>query len=271
MLATSSRRPLNGKRVLVLGGSGYLGQRICRAAVRAGYAVTALSRRGPPPTLDDLLTEVEWRKGDATIPGTIPGALKNDNYDAVVHCIGLLFDGQSGLAQYNTIVSGSKSMPGSDSTYDAVTRFTGEALIDALVNRLPPNRQLPVVFISAAEAGWPDVPGGRVMDNLAPNFLKRYLAAKRTVEGRLLQPNEAKLRPLIFRPSFMWDWTKWDILPVIPVYAAASALGVPFIDRPVQVETIAKAVVAAIGDDAVSGVLRFPQMDELAARDKWEF
>jgi len=25
----------------------------------------------------------------------------------------------------------------------------------------------------------------------------------------------------------MWDWTKWDILPVIPIYAAASALGVP--------------------------------------------
>ena len=59
-------RGLKNKKLLVLGGSGYLGSRICRAAVEAGYKVTALSRRGGPPKMDPALEQVEWRIGDAT-------------------------------------------------------------------------------------------------------------------------------------------------------------------------------------------------------------
>eukprot|EP00667_Euglena_gracilis_P009414 EG_transcript_9571 len=270
MLATTSRRPLNGKRLLVLGGSGYLGQRICRYAVKNGYRVVSLSRRGPPPIIDDFLAEVKWRKGDATNPATVQ-MLIVEGFDAVVHAVGLLFDSESGLAQFNTIVSGSKSEPDDDATYDLITRRTAELAIDSVLATTPVNKQLPVAFISAAEAGWPEVPGGNVMDFLAPNFLKRYLAAKRTVEAKLLAPHDAKIRPLIFRPSLLWDWTKWDVLPIIPVFWLASAAGVPFIDRPMFADDLAKAVVAAVDDDTVAGPLRFPAMDELAARDRWEF
>ena len=55
-----------------------------------------------------------------------------------------------------------------------------------------------------------------------------------------------------------------QVLPIIPVFNAASALGVPFVDRTVRVGTLADAIVAGLSDDEVEGVQRFPEMDALA-------
>ena len=71
---------------------------------------------------------------------------------------------------------------------------------------------------------------------------------------------------MIVRPSFIWNWKKLDILPLIPVFNTASALGVPFVDKTVRVETLAKALVAGIDDGAVSGVKRYMDMEALAER-----
>ena len=57
--------------------------------------------------------------------------------DAVVHSIGLLFDVDSGLKDLNLIVSGSKSIPGEDSTYDRITRLTAFNTVEALTKGLP--------------------------------------------------------------------------------------------------------------------------------------
>ena len=59
-------------KLLVLGGTGFVGSTICRKAVQAGYSVVSVSRRGQPPggvssgDGGDELTQVDWRKGDAT-------------------------------------------------------------------------------------------------------------------------------------------------------------------------------------------------------------
>lgn len=163
-------------------------------------------------------------------------------------------------------MSGSKSVPGEDSTYDRITRLTAFNLIQALNGRLrmPGSARTPVCFVSAAEAGWPDVPFGDRVEAVAPDWLKAYLAAKRTVEARLGESTGA-LRPVIYRPSLIWNWKKLDVLPVIPVFNLASALGVPFVDKTVRVETLGKAIVAGLGNEGVEGVQRFPQMEALAA------
>ncbi len=135
----------------------------------------------------------------------------NDN-DAVVHAIGLLFDVESGLANLNTIVSGSGSLPGEDSTYDRITRQTMFNVADAIESKLTfpslgKKAKYPLCFVSAAEAGWPDVAGGSLVEEkLAPEWLKKYLAAKRAVEEKL--NNSSKIRAAIYRPSLIWDWTK---------------------------------------------------------------
>eukprot|EP00978_Attheya_sp_CCMP212_P011788 scaffold29298_cov50-Attheya_sp.AAC.2 len=57
------------KTLLVLGGSGYVGQNICHAAVTSGkfHAVQSVSRSGRPSKSNDsslALDQVEWIKGD---------------------------------------------------------------------------------------------------------------------------------------------------------------------------------------------------------------
>jgi len=253
------------KRVTVFGGTGYVGSKVCERLVKKGYAVTAVSRRGENPKPGDAnLDQVSWVKGDATDASTVK-KLVNDA-DAVVHAIGLLFDVESGLANLNTIVSGSGSLPGDESTYDNITRQTMFNVASAVEGKMTFNlggQKFPLCFVSAAEAGWPDMTGGSfVEEKLAPEWLKKYLVAKRAVEERLSSSN--KIRAAIYRPSLIWDWTKLDVLPVIPVFNAASAVGVPFVDKTVRVETLADAIVQGIENDEVEGVQRYKEMEQLA-------
>eukprot|EP00966_Prymnesium_polylepis_P040774 946182-Prymnesium_polylepis.1 len=50
-----------------------------------------------------------------------------------------------------------------------------------------------------------------------------------------------KIRPVIIRPSLIWNWAKLDVLPVIPVFNIANALGIPFVDKTVLHNFISKA------------------------------
>lgn len=254
------------KKVAVFGGTGYVGSAVCERLVNRGYEVTAVSRRGENPRPDSpVLSQVTWMKGDATDSKTVEAIIKDS--DAAVHTIGLLFDVDSGLGNLNKIVSGSGSVPGEASTYDRITRQTMFNVCDAAEKKMSMNifggkSKFPIMFVSAAEAGWPDVRFGATVDKLAPTWLKKYLEAKRSVEERL--QTSTKIRAGIFRPSLIWDWTKFDVLPVIPLFNAASTLGVPFVDKTVRVETLADAIVAGIVEDDVEGVQRYMQMEKLA-------
>ena len=139
-------------------------------------------------------------------------------------------------------------------------------VLSALKSRfaLPGSEPIPYAFVSCAEAGWPDVPFGDSVESVSPDWLKRYLVAKRAVEAELT--TTAGVRPIVMRPSLIWDWKKFDVLPVIPVFNIANAVGVPFVDKTVRVETIGKAIVAGLVDSDVSGVQRFQQMEALADR-----
>jgi len=254
-----------GTKVAVFGGTGFVGSAVCERLAKKGYDVVAVSRRGVNPKPGDkYLDQVTWVKGDATDKATVKKIVQD--VDAVVHSIGLLFDVESGLGNLNTIVSGSGSLPGDESTYDNITRKTMFNVIEAMEakqNFFSKNKQPALCFVSCAESGWPDVAmGSQVENNLAPDWLKKYLIAKRAVEARM---NESKaIRPVIYRPSLIWNWKKLDVLPVIPVFNLASAIGVPFVDKTVRVETLADAIVAGVEDSEVSGVQRFFKMEQLA-------
>jgi len=264
-VVSSSALSSPSKRVAVFGGTGFVGSAVCERLVKRGYDVTGVSRRGVNPREGDaLLDQVKWVKGDATDKETVRKIINNS--DAAVHAVGLLFDTESGLANLNTVVSGSGSLPGDDSTYDRITRLTMFNVIDAVEKKinLPFGNKgkFPLCFVSCAQAGWSDVTLG---SQVRPEWLKKYLAAKRSVEEKL--NSSSKIRAAIYRPSLIWDWTKFDVLPVIPVFNIASAVGVPFIDKTVRVETLADAIVQGIVDDDVVGVQRFMQMEALSKRD----
>ena len=107
--------------------------------------------------MKDAQSYSHWKiKGDATDASTVKKII--NDADAAVHAIGLLFDVDSGLVNLNTIVSGSKSVPGKDSTYDAITRQTSFNIIDAIEGKisfpsLGKKEKFPLCFVSAAEAG----------------------------------------------------------------------------------------------------------------------
>jgi hypothetical protein len=170
---------------------------------------------------------VDYRKGDARQQESIASIVDEGNICGVVHSIGLLFDDASGLGAYNQCVSGSRSLPDSDSTYDTITRLTAFYAIDATIeygNKMNPTTAaattktaLPFCFTSAAEAGWPVVTGGNLMERIMPDFIHRYMVAKRAVEAKLLA-SQPMLRPIIVRPSLIYSWDKIASLPALGGY-----------------------------------------------------
>jgi nucleoside-diphosphate-sugar epimerase len=265
-------------KLLVLGGTGFLGQTVCKRAVLEGYKVTSLSRRGLPPDLDSessvsSISTVDYRQGDARQKESIAAILAEGGYTGVVHCIGLLFDNDSGLGSLNRFVSGSGSLLDSESSYDTITRLTGFHAIEAAMEYAEANRNankqggdnpkpLPFCFTSAAEAGWPDAAGGPFIESIMPEFIQRYLAAKRAVERKLMDSQPA-LRPIIVRPSLIYSMDRPSSYVPVGAFTVFNKVGLPFVDRPVTVQSVGAAIVAAIGQESVKGVLRYKEIDAL--------
>ena len=112
------------KKVLVLGGSGYVGSEVCRQLLSRGYTVVSVSRRGTGE-----VEGVDWRAGDVVAdPDVVERILAEGGFDGVMHTIGMLLEGEA-----NKFASGSGSVPTPGSTYDQVRLL-----------KVPPLRQSPL-------------------------------------------------------------------------------------------------------------------------------
>ncbi|OWB74423.1 hypothetical protein B5S31_g4215 [[Candida] boidinii] len=210
------------KNIVVFGGNGFLGKRICQEALSRGYLVTSISSSGSPPKqlapMDyKWVQKVNWTKGDIFKPETYRDKL----YDctSVVHTIGILLENQS----YKNIVRSNDDALGeilsffktdnpmnknSFNTYQKINTEScivlAETLIDIIKEKNNNNNNnnnnnellssqinhFPFAYISA-DKKFPGIPSG-------------YIESKRTTELELysLQP---LLRPVFLRPGFMYD------------------------------------------------------------------
>ena len=261
---TAAQPPASSPRgkLLVLGGTGFVGQRVCRLALDDGWSVVSLSRRGRPGAEDGVdsrvLASVDWRTADATDGDAARSVLAEGGFHAVFHAVGMLF-----ANDLNRFVSGSGSVPSQGATYDGVTRQTALAAAAAaaeLCVRGPGGEAPPFGFVSAAEAGWTfDAP---------VDWLQLYLIAKRAVERELLEgyAPAGLLRPFVLRPSLIFDATARPFaMPAVAAFWAANAIGLPFVDRPVTVGTLSAAAVAGLRDPSVTGILDWRRMEAIAA------
>ena len=89
--------------ILVIGGNGYVGSRMCEQAILNGYKVISISRSGTKPSwLSSSVwaKEVEYVKGDALKPESMKGYFKG-NIRGVISCVGCFHWKQSVMQAIN--------------------------------------------------------------------------------------------------------------------------------------------------------------------------
>ncbi|KAA6411754.1 MAG: hypothetical protein FRX48_05035 [Lasallia pustulata] len=281
------------KKIVVAGGNGFLGSRICKSAVSRGWDVVSISRSGEPvwssvtssPNPPPWSKSVSWQKADLLKPTTYKPILKDA--DAVVHTMGILLE-----ADYKGVITGKESIWGGLSRAFSATkrgsqnpleRKEGEALEPQekdgqltyeLMNRdsgtSAPSITLAqesafekvstFVFISAA-AGAPMLPS-------------RYITTKREAESTIAS-SLPKLRSIFIRPGFLYDSSRAFTMPIAFFGGAGhmvnSALGGRLtwlagaaVEKPLKADLVAEAVVEAIGDESTNGVVGTGEIEALA-------
>ncbi|SCU87468.1 LAFA_0E06920g1_1 [Lachancea sp. 'fantastica'] len=194
------------KNLLVFGGSGFLGRRICQTAVENGYEVTSLTRSGTAPKAKALwenrwIQQVKWRQCDVLDPKTYSQYLQDANN--VVHSIGILLEDSS----YKTQLSGNlafdakkllkwgpnpmKNNP--NFTYDVMNKQSALTLAQELAN-----------FQNSAKSGQRRTMTYISADKSFPGIPKGYIESKRAAEVGIMRL-EQQLRPILMRPGFMFD------------------------------------------------------------------
>lgn len=74
------------QKLLVLGGSGFVGSHVCREALDRGLTVASLSRSGRSSIRDSWANHITWHQGNLLLPDTLMEALSGAT--AVISCVG---------------------------------------------------------------------------------------------------------------------------------------------------------------------------------------
>lgn len=212
-------------KVIVVGGNGFIGSAVCRAALRHGFQVTSISSSGRPfqtpkghtPTWTE---KVEWLRADALRPETYSHLLPDAS--AVVHTLGTLLadtkykdalrqqDLTGAAASFLQGLTGAGRNPLEESPdgYERLNRDSAVQVAEAFVNSVDntaSGQPRPFIYISAEDIFRPVVPTA-------------YIDTKREAEeqiGRIIEGNP-NYRGVYMRPSLVYH-------PHLRPYTAALA------------------------------------------------
>ncbi|KAI0383050.1 NAD(P)-binding protein [Hypomontagnella monticulosa] len=282
---------MSAKRLIVCGGNGFLGSRICKYGVSRGWEVTSISRSGEPKwsavtsssTPPPWAQKVTWERADILRPATYSPLLKDADF--VVHTLGILLE-----ADYKNVLRGQESplaglrkafapAPASRAgnplernvkddedirppesadqlTYETMNRDSAIMLAKEAASQ----NASAFAYISAA--------GG------APVLPSRYIITKREAESTIAS-EFPRMRGVFIRSPFLYDSSR----PITVGMAAMTGAGALFNGatrgvlggfmgaagiKPLKVDIVAEAVVEALGDPAVKGPIEVPEIEELA-------
>ncbi|KAK3494965.1 uncharacterized protein B0T23DRAFT_377867 [Neurospora hispaniola] len=274
------------KKLIVAGGNGFLGSRICQAAVHRGWDVTSISRSGQPnwssvsasPSAPSWSTAVSWERADIFRPAEWIALLNGADY--VVHSLGILLE-----ADYKGVISGRESpIAGLQKAFSP--RHTPNPLERRPGDELRPptnanqltyemmNRDSAILLAKEAANkgvkgfGYISAAGG------APVLPSRYISTKREAED-VIAREFPDMRSVFFRPPFMYDSSRPVTMPLAAMTMAGSIFngatgGVlsNFLGsagtKPLKADLVAEAVVEGLDDTAVKGAVEVPELETLA-------
>ncbi|MES1907699.1 MAG: hypothetical protein MHM6MM_000768 [Cercozoa sp. M6MM] len=227
--------------VTVLGGTGFVGQRVCQAALRKGCQVVSVSRSGSPHAseIEDWMDNVNWEKGDLFADPEQWRHLLEGSH-SVISCVGDL-----GLGEMTGRICG------------------------VTARCVPVARELGVPFfgfVSAADQGW-----------VAGWLMREYYRGKREVEAALRE-NYPENQHVIVKPGFIYGVRDTGSKKVDlgrlgrPMSNAISKLPnalqhLPMLTRPLHVDTVAAALTAHLDEEETrrcTGTLEVPDLQLFA-------
>ncbi|KAK4194737.1 hypothetical protein QBC40DRAFT_318377 [Triangularia verruculosa] len=276
------------KRLIVFGGNGFLGSRICRSAVSRNWEVISISRSGQPhwpSSPPSWSTSVTWQKGDIFLPQTYLPFLPGTTY--LVHTLGILLE-----ADYKNLLSGRVPLlsglsqvfsssptprrpsspnpldrkPGDETPFNTGKQLTYETM----------NRDSAILLAKEAEKAGVKGFGYISAAAGAPMLPSRYISTKREAE-EVIQKEFPKLRGVFYRAPFMWDSSRVVSLPIAAGGLVASTvdgftggllrgvLGSGAI-KPLKVDLVADAVVEGLSDESVRGVVEPKEIERLGTK-----
>ncbi|CAI4649406.1 ADM_collapsed_G0038710.mRNA.1.CDS.1 [Saccharomyces cerevisiae] len=221
-------------KLIVFGGNGFLGKRICQEAVTSGYKVVSVSRSGKAPHSNELndkqwMQEVQWTAADIFKPDSYHELLNNATN--VVHSLGILLENENykqTLSKSPTYDSKSRLLsfgagpnPLKKSspyfTYEMMNKQSAIILADTFKQKILKKskkeqekaNQRSFTYISA-DKGFPLIPSG-------------YINSKREAEIEL-EKMQRYFRPIIVRPGFMFDEHRNAIGPRSFIHTALELL-----------------------------------------------
>eukprot|EP00854_Cymbomonas_tetramitiformis_P009201 gene9201-10905_t len=218
------------QRIVVLGGNGFVGSAVCRAALQSGLRVTSVNRSGPPTTGEAWIGDVEWTSGDVFNEESWVNVLQGAT--AVVSCIGG-FGSNADMERIN----GDATIAAIDSAATAmVPRFVFVAVHDY---NIPAEFKNQIGYFGGVVLKPGFIYGDRVVPELNNVTLPLGLAGEPLKE--LLKIELVK-----------------NITSKIADIPASDVLLVP----PVSVDAVAAAAVQAAIDKGINGVLDVAAIEE---------
>lgn len=225
------------RSMLVLGGSGFVGQEVCLEGLKRGWTVSSLSRTGAPvqPLTQQLLSQVTWHRGSALDPASYKqpnfsghGILEDVDY--LVHCVRIL-------------------VPDAQRSYHNVSVETLQMALSQA-----PKTLKGVGYVSAANFG-----------SAFRSILPDYYASKSEAEGLLqLEAQSRGLAVVIARPGLMWGDGKWLTKPIGLFYNIGTFFAAGLFPRALPAASVAKGMLDNLDDPAGKGKVKFLEVSEMS-------
>ncbi|PHH54375.1 MIOREX complex component 2 [Ceratocystis fimbriata CBS 114723] len=278
------------KRIVVCGGNGFVGSRICKFAVARGWDVMSISRSGQPrwdavsasSTAPSWARQVSWERANLLDATTYRALLTNTDY--VVHSMGILLETDyKGLVRgTGGVISGLRGLLGGGGT-NPLERGGSSRSTSASsgVGNQPTyesmNRDSAITLAREAAAANAKAFAFISAATCPPGVPTRYLSTKLEAEQSISK--EEHLRGIFIRAPFMYDSSRKLTLGI-----AAAAGAAQFLDgaskgllsgvlgdknklvKPLLVDTVAQATVQALEQEDVSGGVGVEEIERLGEK-----